>query len=60
MLKGTMPGYRDPVPGVGDVVRDMLGLAEDQPYAEALFLTGTQVLSLQMLFVLEGATTTRH
>ena len=54
MLHGTMPGYRDPGPEAGDVVRDMLGLAEGQPYTNALFLTGTQVLSLQMLFVLEG------
>ena len=35
-------------------VRDMLGLAEGQYYAEALFLNATEILSLQMLFVLEG------
>ena len=54
ILTGTMPGYRDAEPGAGDVVRDMLGVAKGRPYAEALFLTGTQMLSLQMLFVLEG------
>ena len=51
---GTMPGYTASASGASDVVRDMLGLAEGQPYGEALFLNSTQIFSLQMLFVLEG------
>ena len=50
---GTMPGYPRSASGLS-VVRDMLGLAEGQPYGEALFLNSTHIFSLQMLFVLEG------
>ena len=51
-LNGTMPGYWDTARG--DVVREMLGLAEGQPYGETLFLNSTEMFSLQMLFVIEG------
>ena len=49
---GKMPG---PVgKAQAKAVRDMLGLAKGQYYAEALFLNATEIFSLQMLFVLEG------
>ena len=54
ILHGTMPGYPKPHPRASDVARDMLGLAEGQPYPEALFLNPIQMFALQMLFVLEG------